>query len=73
MTSNLKHANLLGNVKLRRRESGLPRESVVNVTQIAKVARSAVAKRIGQLSRGRLHDVWNGLRLVLEPPSEFSL
>ena len=73
VTSNLKYANLPGNVKLRRREGGLQRGSVVNVTQIATVDRSAVAKRIGQLSRARLHDLWNGVRLVLEPPSQFSL
>jgi mRNA interferase MazF len=72
VTSNLKYGRLPGNVRLRRREGGLPRESVVNVTQIATVDRSIIASRVGQLSRARLNDVWNGVRLVLELPSQFS-
>jgi mRNA interferase MazF len=69
VTSNLKYADLPGNVRLQKREAGLPRASVINVTQIATVDRSAVGPRIGQLSRTRLFDVWSGIRLVLEPPS----
>ena len=70
ITSKLKYAGLPGNVRLRRGEAGLPRASVVNVTQVATVDRALVGARIGSLSRGRLADVWAGVRLVCEPDGE---
>jgi len=72
VTSNLKYAHLPGNVRLQKREGGLPRSSVINVTQIATVDRSALVAKIGQLSKARLFAVWDGIRLVLEPSSELS-
>jgi mRNA interferase MazF len=67
VTSKLKYAGLPGNVRLRRGEGGLPRPSVVNVTQIATVDRAHLGQRLGTLSRGRLAQVWAGVRLVCEP------
>jgi mRNA interferase MazF len=69
ITSNLKYAALPGNVRLRKSEAGLPRPSVVNVTQIATIDRDRVVARAGRLTARRLADVWRGVRLVLEPPS----
>jgi mRNA interferase MazF len=69
ITSNLKYGALPGNVRLRRGEGGLPRPSIVNVTQIATVDRRDVESVAGHLSRARLSDVWAGVRLVLEPPA----
>src|SRR5215510_1909816 len=51
VTSNLKYGNLPGNVRLQKREAGLPRASVINVTQIATVDRAALGAKIGQLSK----------------------
>lgn len=67
VTSNLKYASLPGNVRLRKGEAGLPRPSVVNVTQIATIDRGAVLARAGTLSARRLAEVWEGVRLVIEP------
>ena len=67
VTSNLRYAALPGNVRLSRREAGLPRPSVVNVTQIATVDRADLASKLGRLSRARLDEVWDGVRLVLAP------
>jgi mRNA interferase MazF len=67
ITSQLKYARLPGNVRLRRGEAGLPRASVVNVTQVATVDRALVSARLGALSSGRLAEVWAGVRLVCEP------
>src|SRR5215207_7761001 len=67
ITSKLKYAELPGNVRLRRGEGGLPRPSVVNVTQIATVDRTHLGPRLGTLSGGRLAQVWAGVRLVCEP------
>ncbi len=67
ITSQLKYAGLPGNVRLRRGEAGLPRPSVVNVTQIATVDRALLGTRLGALSAARLAEVWTGVRLVCEP------
>ena len=68
ITSQLKYAALPGNVRLAKGEAGLPRPSVVNVTQIATVDRDVLVARIGHLSPRRFAEVWAGVRLVLEPP-----
>ena len=72
ITSQLKYAALPGNVRLRKGEAGLPRPSVVNVTQIATVDRTMLGGRLGTLSAARLAEIWAGVRLVCEPdePSE---
>jgi mRNA interferase MazF len=67
ITSRLRYAALPGNVRLARGEAGLPTPSVVNVTQIATVDRADVGDRLGRLSRSRLIQVWDGVRLVLAP------
>lgn len=67
ITSHLKYGALPGNVRLRRGEAGLPRSSVVNVTQIATVDRDLLGTRLGTLSPARLAEVWAGVRLVCEP------
>jgi mRNA interferase MazF len=67
ITSQLKYAELPGNVRLRKGEAGLPRASVVNVTQIATVDRDLLGPRLGTLSAARLTQVWSGVCLVCEP------
>ncbi len=67
ITSNLKYAELPGNVRLRKGEAGLPRPSVVNVTQIATVDKGDIVEKLGRLSMQRLNEIWSGVRLVLEP------
>ena len=67
ITSRLRYAALPGNVRLARGEAGLPTPSVVNVTQIATVDRADLGGRLGRLSRSRLIQVWDGVRLVLAP------
>lgn len=67
VTSRLKYAELPGNVRLRKGEAGLPRASVVNVTQIATVDRARLGPRLGSLTSRRLAEVWAGVCLVCEP------
>lgn len=67
VTSNMRLAAVPGNVRLRRGEAGLPKASVVNVTQIATVDRDDIVGRLGTLTRRRLSQVWDGVRLVIEP------
>jgi mRNA interferase MazF len=67
ITSKLKYAALPGNVRLRKGEAGLPRASVVNVTQVATIDRDLVGARLGSLTAARLSEVWRGVCLVCEP------
>ena len=67
ITSQLKYARLPGNVRLRKGEVGLPKPSVVNVTQIATVDRGDIGARLGRLTAKRLSEVWLGVRQVIEP------
>jgi len=64
-TTNLRLADLPGNVLIRRRKSGLPKDSVANVSQIAAVDRSWLSDRVGSVTRRQLEDVEQGLRLLL--------
>lgn len=65
ITSNTGLAESPGNVALPRREAGLPRRSVVNVTQVATIDKSALGERIGTLSADKLRAVDDGLRLAM--------
>jgi mRNA interferase MazF len=67
ITSRLKYAELPGNVRLRKGEAGLPKASVVNVTQVATIDRDLIGARIGSLSATRLRQVWSGVCQVCEP------
>jgi mRNA interferase MazF len=70
ISSNLKLASAPGNVRLRKGEAGLPRASVVNVSQLMAIDRDSIAGKLGRLSGARLASVWSGLRLLLEPPPQ---
>jgi len=70
VTSNLRLAAAPGNVRLRKGEAGLPKPSVVNVSQLMAVDRDLIRGKIGRLSEQRLAEVWGGVRLLLEPPAE---
>jgi mRNA interferase MazF len=67
ITSNLKLAAAPGNLRLRKGEAGLPRPSVVNVSQIATIDRARVVSKLGRVSHPRLREIWDGVRLVNEP------
>lgn len=65
ITSNLRLAALPGNVRLSRGEAGLPRASVVNVSQIRTIDRTRLAERVGLLGAPRIREVLKGLTLLL--------
>ncbi|NIO28534.1 MAG: type II toxin-antitoxin system PemK/MazF family toxin [Candidatus Latescibacteria bacterium] len=65
ITSNMQLSKAPGNVSLTRRRSGLPKSSVVNVSQIVTLDKSYLADRVGKLTRGELRAVEEGIRLVL--------
>ena len=65
VTSNLRLGAMPGNVRLRRGEAGLPRASVVNVSQIRTIDRSRLVDLVGALRADRMRDVLKGLALLL--------
>lgn len=65
ITSNVKLAAAPGNVLCGRRDTGLPRSSLVNVSQVLTVDKRLLTKRVGALPARLLRQVEDGLRLVL--------
>lgn len=65
ITSNLRLAAMPGNVRLRGGEGGLPRPSVVNISQLRTVDRRQLAERVGALGHDRIQEVLQGLALLL--------
>ncbi|MBI1815291.1 MAG: type II toxin-antitoxin system PemK/MazF family toxin [Deltaproteobacteria bacterium] len=65
ITSNLDLAAAPGNVLCRRRDTGLSKNSVVNVSQVATIDKQALLNRVGTLAAPKLAAVEEGLRLVL--------
>ncbi|MES2093036.1 MAG: type II toxin-antitoxin system PemK/MazF family toxin [Actinomycetota bacterium] len=66
ITSNTALAAMPGNVFLPSAISGLPRDSVVNVTALVTLNKSELDEKSGQISDGILDGVNCGLRVVLE-------
>ena len=67
LTSNLRRAAVPGNVLLKEGEANLPKDSVVNISQIITVDKSDLIERIGSLSLSRMQQVIEGVKLLLEP------
>lgn len=67
LTSNLQRANAPGNVLLKKGEGSLPKDSVVNISQIITVNKSDLAEKIGTLPASKIKQVIAGIRLLTEP------
>lgn len=67
LTSNLKRADIPGNVLLKKSEANLKKDSVVNVSQLVTLDKSDLIERIGALSPVRVKQIIAGLKLLIEP------
>jgi mRNA interferase MazF len=65
LTSNLKWALAPGNVLLPPHVTGLPKDSVANVSQIVSVDKELLTARVGKLSRSSLELVLSGIDTIL--------
>jgi len=65
LTSNLRSAQAPGNILLAARSTGLPRESVANVSQIVAIDRTLLTERTGCISRSQLDAILGGIDVVL--------
>jgi mRNA interferase MazF len=65
LTSNLKWGLAPGNLRLTARLTGLPKDSVANVSQIVTVDKDLLTDRVGKLPRHKLELVLSGIDVVL--------
>jgi mRNA interferase MazF len=64
LTSNLKWADSPGNVRLTARMTGLPRDSVANVSQVVTLDKADLKERAGRLSEAKTGLVLAGMDVV---------
>ncbi|MCB8942606.1 MAG: type II toxin-antitoxin system PemK/MazF family toxin [Ardenticatenaceae bacterium] len=67
LTTNLFRAEAPGNVLLNENEANLPKQSVVNISQIFTVDKRDLVEKIGTLSPRRVNQILAGIQLLLEP------
>jgi mRNA interferase MazF len=65
LTSDLRWAAAPGNVRLSARATGLPKDSVANVSQLVTLDRAALAERVGAVPAKKLELVLLGIDVVL--------
>jgi mRNA interferase MazF len=65
LTSNVRLASAPGNVLLPAQRTGLPKDSVANVSQIVTIDRTLLTERVGRLTANDLELVLAGIDLVL--------
>jgi mRNA interferase MazF len=65
ITSNMRLADAPGNGRITRRVSGLPHDSVVNVSQLITLDKRMLTENVGRLPAQPLRDVEAGIKLVL--------
>ena len=64
LTTNLKHANVYGNVLLDAGEANLPKQSVAVVSKVSSVKKTHLGAFLGSLSQQRVAQILLGMRLL---------
>ena len=67
ITSNLKRAKSPGNILLFPGESNLPKQSVINISQVYTVDKKDLSEKIGILSPERVQEMLDGIDLIVKP------
>lgn len=66
LTSNVKWATAPGNVLLPPAATGLPKESVANVSQIVAVDKALLSERVGKLPKAKFELILSGIDTILD-------
>ena len=66
LTSNTRLAAMPGNVLLSSRKTGLPKDSVANVSQVLTIDKSLLTERIGRIAKPQLELIWRGVDVVFD-------
>ena len=64
LTTNIKRANMPGNVLLEAGEANLPRQSIVVVSQVSTVDKAQLGEYIGSLTKERIDQILAGMRFL---------
>jgi mRNA interferase MazF len=67
LTTNLSRTDAPGNVRLYKTEANLPKPSVVVVSQMLTLDKSELREKIGTLSKRRVDEILEGIKLLTEP------
>ena len=65
VTSNLRLVDAPGNVLLPATVTGLPKDSVANVSQVVAIDKTVLDERVGKLPRAKVELLLSGLDVVL--------
>ena len=65
LTSNLAWADAPGNVLLSAGTTGLPKDSVANVSQVVTLDKDVLTERVGKISRAKTELLLSGIDVVL--------
>jgi mRNA interferase MazF len=65
LTSNITWAGAPGNVLLQAKATGLPKDSVANVSQIIALDRTLLSDKVGRVAAKQLAQVLHGIDVVL--------
>jgi len=65
LTSNVKWAKAPGNVLLSQNATGLPKESVANVSRIVALDRALLMEHVGRLTKAKLELILSGIDIIL--------
>jgi mRNA interferase MazF len=66
ITSNLSRGHAPGNVALKKGDGNLPRQSIVNVSQVLTLNKAELVERIGRLPASTVDAVRDGLKLLFD-------
>lgn len=55
-----------GNVLLHSRQTGLPKDSVANVSQVIAIDRALLTEWIGRIARPQLELIWSGIDILFD-------
>ena len=66
LTSNARLVDAPGNVLIERKQSGLPRDSIANVSQVVTLDRGYLSERVCKLPPRTMASIDAGLRLALD-------
>jgi len=64
LTTNMKRANMPGNVLLETGEANLPKQSIVSVSQVSTVDKVQLGEYIGTLSGQRVNEILAGIKFL---------
>ncbi len=65
ITTNSELADAPGNVYLEKEDSGLPKDGVINISQISTIDKRRLTEKVCVLSQSTMNEVTYGIKLIL--------